>query len=95
MQILMRTSLLVLISLFVFGCGSTEKSNNPVAVGAVFDSLDVNGDGSIDENELGVESEDFTKLDTDGDGTLSSGEFAKLDTNGDGILSNEELGTPA
>jgi len=71
-------------------------------VKAEFDKFDVNHDGSIDVNELGMmlrslgsKSALFRAADTDGSGDISDAEvaalFKKADTDGNGVITFDEF----
>ncbi len=81
--------------------GAIDITELGKAASDMFDNLDLNGDGSVDQKEAGTRfpAKDFKKADGDADGLLTKNEyfhyadgfFRRVDTDKDGTLDDKEL----
>jgi Ca2+-binding EF-hand superfamily protein len=100
---------LTLASAFLLVAAGCSEEENPVKKayhahhGEHVAAVDLDGDGTVDKDEMLVHHQDmFDSLDTDGDGKLSAAEaakgpgrlaehFAMIDTDGDGFVTEAEI----
>ena len=73
--------------------GETQAPQLPMRAQVLFNLVDVNGDGFIDQTEIvALQKAMFASIDADGDGKLSKDEFANMSVGARGMRHGQMMG---